>query len=284
MSVNSSQLIVNFYWCTALKVDRPILPEIFKGIALFTPGGDLIYCIDSHKRTQWHLQLCVSLQEILGLSEPPHFLIPCYTATVDCWRDRSDRQLRVAAEAYPPVLRYQTLLNAIFGTGDLVWEARSDEICEPMAIATYREQFPELWENHDLVVQYPIAQPRSDSLNSAIVHPSRFGPSHRMPPTQPTPLPPPPPTQGYVLRLFVSGINPNTERTLETLYQLLEQCLDRPYTLKVIDVLKHPEQAEADQISATPTLIKIWPKPVRRIVGELNDAAKIVRLLSNSEF
>lgn len=266
-----------------MKVDRPILPEFFKGIALFTPGADLIYCIDPRKQTQWHLQLCVALQEILGLSEPPHFLIPCYTATVDCWIDPRDRQLRVAAEAYLPVLRHQTLLNAIFGTGDLVWQPRSEEMCEPMAIATYREQFPELWENHDLVVQYPIEVGRSDS-RSSIEPPSRFRQSPSMSPTKPTAIAPPPPTQGYVLRLFVSGSNPNTERTLETVYQLLEQCLDRPYTLKVIDVLKHPEQAEADQISATPTLIKIWPKPVRRIVGELNDAEKIVRLLSNSEF
>jgi len=266
-----------------LKVDRPILPEFFKGIALFTPGGDLIYCIDPRKQTQWHLQLCVALQEILGLSEPPHFLIPCYTATVDCWLDPRDRQLRMVAEAYPPVLRYQTLLNAIFGTGDLVWQARSDEMCEPMAIATYHEQFPELWENHDLVVQYSIKVRRSDT-RSSIVPASRFRQSQPMSPTKPTAITPPPPTQGYVLRLFVSGSNPSTERTLETVHQLLEQCLDRPYTLKVIDVLKHPEQAEADQISATPTLMKIWPKPVRRIVGELNDVQKIMRLLSSSEF
>ncbi|MEG4943229.1 circadian clock KaiB family protein [Microcoleus sp. F4-D5] len=270
-----------------MKVDRPILPEFFKGIALFTPGGDLIYCIDSRKQTQWHLQLCVALQEILGLSEPPHFLIPCYTATVDCWLDRNDRQLRVAAEAYPPVLRHQTLLNAIFGTGDLVWHPRSEEMCEPMAIAIYHQQFPELWENHELIVQYASPQDRSDSIGS-IVSPSSFPQSH--PQSQQTPLPkqtaltPPPQTQGYVLRLFVSGSNPSTERTLETLHQFLEKSLDRPYTLKVIDVLKHPEQAEADQISATPTLIKIWPKPVRRIVGELNDDEKIMRLLTYSEF
>jgi circadian clock protein KaiB len=265
-----------------LKVDRPPLPKFFKGIALFTPGGDLIYCIDPRKQTQWHLQLCVGLQEILGLSEPPHFLIPCYTATVDCWLDRSDRQLRIAAEAYPPVLRHQTLLNAIFGTGDLVWQPRSEEMCEPMAIATYHEQFPELWENHDLVVQYAIEVGRSD-FRSSIEPPSRFRQPPSIPATKPTAIAPPPPAQGYVLRLFVSGSNPSTERTLETVHQLLEESLDRPYTLKVIDVLKHPEQAEADQISATPTLIKIWPKPVRRIVGELNDVQKIMKLLSSSE-
>jgi circadian clock protein KaiB len=62
------------------------------------------------------------------------------------------------------------------------------------------------------------------------------------------------------LRLFVSGNSALTERTLQRLHQLLEKSLGPPYTLKVVDVFKHPEQAEADQISATPPLIKVWPK------------------------
>lgn len=267
-----------------MKTDRPFLPEFFKGIALFTPGGDLIYCIDSTKQTRWHLQLCVALQEILGLSEPPHFLVPCYTATVDSWLDPGSRQLRVAAEAYPPVLRYQTLLNAVFGTGDLVWHARSAEICNPLAIATYYEQFPELWENHELLVKLTVGESRSDSSNLPVV------PELLIPKPQPahilrqTPIAESPETRGYVLRLYVSGNNPDTERTLQTLHELLEQSIGHPYTLKVIDVLKHPEQAEEDRVSATPTLIKIWPKPVRRIVGELNDIDKLVRLLRSAEF
>jgi circadian clock protein KaiB len=267
-----------------LKTDRPFLPEFFKGIALFTPGGDLIYCIDSSKQTRWHLQLCVALQEILGLSEPPHFLVPCYTATVDRWLDTGNRQLRVAAEAYPPVLHYQTLLNAVFDTGDLIWHARSDEICNPLAIATYYEQFPELWENHELVVKLTVGESRSDSHNLPAV--SGLPRSHPQPARslRQTSIVESPETRGYVLRLFVSGSNPGTERTLQTLHELLEQSIGHPYTLKVIDVLKHPEQAEEDQIAATPTLIKVWPKPVRRIVGEFNDLDKIVRLLSSAEF
>lgn len=271
------------YWYILLKTDRPTLPKFFKGIALFTPGGDLIYCIDDRKQTQWHLHLCVALQEILGLSEPPHFLVPCYTATVDCWLDPRDRQLRIAAEAYPPVMRHQALLNAVFETGDLVWRARVEEMCEPMAIATYRKEFPQLWENNDLVVHWAIDEARSESHNFAILPPSRF-PKSQQTDVRQKPLTEHTEAQGYVLRLFVSGSNANTERTLETVHQLLEKALHHPYTLKVIDIFKHPEQAEKDQISATPTLIKVWPKPVRRIVGELNDVEKIMRLLSSSEF
>ncbi|WP_239651521.1 hypothetical protein [Neosynechococcus sphagnicola] len=48
-------------------------PNLFKGIALFTPGGDLIYGIDVSKQSRWHLHLCTALQELLGLTEPPHF-------------------------------------------------------------------------------------------------------------------------------------------------------------------------------------------------------------------
>ena len=55
--------------------------------------------------------------------------------------------------------------------------------------------------------------------------------------------------------------------------------LHQPYTLKVIDVLKHPDQAEAAQVSATPTIVKIWPRPIRKIVGEIDDVEKILRLL-----
>jgi circadian clock protein KaiB len=42
---------------------------------------------------------------------------------------------------------------------------------------------------------------------------------------------------------------------------------------------KHPEQADADRISATPTLIRVWPEPVRRIVGQCDEVETILRLL-----
>ena len=90
---------------------------------------------------------------------------------------------------------------------------------------------------------------------------------------------PPSDASGYVFRLFVSGHSAATERILQNLHQILEQFLHQPYTLKVIDVHKHPEQAEVSHISATPTLVKVWPNPVRRIVGELDDASMILRAL-----
>jgi len=85
------------------------------------------------------------------------------------------------------------------------------------------------------------------------------------------------------MRLFVSGNNVATERTLKSLHEILEQSLRHPYTLKVIDVIKYPEQAEADRVSATPTLVKVWPRPIRRIIGDLDNVDKLLQVLSSLE-
>lgn len=246
--------------------------ELFKGIALFTPGGDLVYCIDPQKQTRWHLQLCAVLQEMLGLSEPPHFLVPCYTATIDRWLDPRTQQLQTLAEACPSVLRYQTLLNAIFGVEDLVWKEAiyPEGVCDPRLLNSYRSQFPQLWQDHDLVVRYEKNEPQSlaEAKENSILS---WSPSRQTNESE-----------GYVLRLFVAGNNPATAHILKNLYELLERSLQRPYTLKVIDIHKHPELAELNQVAATPTLVKVWPQPVRRIVGNLDDFSKILKVLQPS--
>ncbi|BAY91496.1 KaiB domain-containing protein [Microchaete diplosiphon NIES-3275] len=252
---------------TDLNTDKLTKTHLFKGIALFTPGGDLIYCIDPSKQGRWHLQLCAALQEILDLSEPPHFLVPCYTATVDHWLDPRTKQVRTFAEAYPAVLRHQAVLNAIFGTGDLAWQAAPwvDGLCDRMVLTTYRSSFPQLWEDHDLIV-------RLDAESTQKYH-------QVVTKTQSFQLK----TQAYVLRLFVAGHSANTERILHNLHELLERSLGQPYTLKVVDVLTNPEQAEIDQVSATPTLVKVWPHPIRRLVGDLDQAEKILQMLGAQE-
>ncbi|MBD2666553.1 KaiB domain protein [Richelia sinica FACHB-800] len=246
-----------------MTTDKLSNPQLFKGIALFTPGGDLIYCLDFSKQGRWHVNLCVALQEILDLPEPPHFLIPCYTATIDHWLDPRTQTIQTFAEAYPAVIRHQAFLNAVFNTRDLVWQTApwQEGLCDRMVMASYRSAFPQLWEDHDLVV--------------------RLDPGNSTPQYQPPIINQPAAvnTQGYVLRLFVAGHSKTNERMLKNLHQLLERSLGSPYTLKVIDVLTHPEQAEIDQVSATPTLVKIWPHPIRRIVGDLDNVDKMLQML-----
>lgn len=241
--------------------------DTFKGLVLFTPGGDLVYCIDPDKQSRWHLQLCARLQELLDLPEPPHFLVPCYTATVDTWRDPKTQVIRCQAEAYPLVMRYQGLLNALFGLQHVVWQTapRQEGICDPLTLEQYRQTFPSLWETHDLIVGY--------SEVDALTQPS--------PPSRSEPTSAP---GGYVLRLYISGNSGVTEGILQNLHTLLEQSLQRPYTLRIVDIHKNPEQAEQDRVTATPTLVRIHPPPMKRLVGDLQNVGQLLQTFSALDY
>lgn len=243
------------------------LPQLFKGIALFTPGGDLIYGIDPDKQGRWHLHLCIQLQKILDLPEPPHFLVPCYTATLDRWLDPRSQKVVTVAEAYPTVMKNKALLSAVFDTHEVVWRAApwAEGICDPLVLATYRDTFPQLWEDHDLILRFDLSS--APKYSTAEVDVSEILEAN----------------QGFVLRLFVAGYGAATQRILQSLHELLERSLNFPYSLKVIDVLTNPEQAEADQVSATPTLVRVWPHPVRRIVGDLENVEKLLQVLGAND-
>ena len=73
----------------------------------------------------------------------------------------------------------------------------------------------------------------------------------------------------YVLRLFVAGA---TARSLQAVLRVREFCaaeLKGRCKLEVIDIYQQPALARENQIVATPTLIKEFPKPVRRFIGNL---------------
>ncbi|MGJ5674843.1 MAG: circadian clock protein KaiB [Nostochopsis sp.] len=80
----------------------------------------------------------------------------------------------------------------------------------------------------------------------------------------------------YVLKLYVAGNTANSVMALRTLKNILEREFKGVYTLKVIDVLKNPQLAEEDKILATPTLSKILPPPVRKIIGDLSDRERVL--------
>jgi circadian clock protein KaiB len=80
----------------------------------------------------------------------------------------------------------------------------------------------------------------------------------------------------YILKLYVAGNTPNSIRALKTLNNILEEDFQGVYALKVIDVLKNPQLAEEDKILATPTLSKILPPPVRKIIGDLSDRERVL--------
>ena len=77
--------------------------------------------------------------------------------------------------------------------------------------------------------------------------------------------------QMYVLRLCVSGMTPRSRQALINLRQICDTYLKGHYQLEVIDLYQQPALAATYQIIATPTLLKSYPPPLRRLIGNLSD-------------
>jgi circadian clock protein KaiB len=80
----------------------------------------------------------------------------------------------------------------------------------------------------------------------------------------------------FILKLYITGTTPNSERAIANLQRLCKEELDVQYEVIVIDVLENPQLAEDEKILATPTLIKVLPPPFRRVIGDLSDTEKVL--------
>lgn len=84
-----------------------------------------------------------------------------------------------------------------------------------------------------------------------------------------------PKPQHYTLRLFVTGTTNRSRRAITAVKEICEAELAGRYDLEVIDVYQDPEATRDLQIIATPTLVKLKPEPIRRIIGDLSDREKL---------
>ncbi|MDH4161590.1 MAG: circadian clock protein KaiB [Nitrospirota bacterium] len=80
----------------------------------------------------------------------------------------------------------------------------------------------------------------------------------------------------FKLRLYITGKTPKSERAIANLEDICKRELEGLYELQIIDVLEHPQLAEEEKILATPTLIKDLPPPLKRIIGDLSNAEKVL--------
>lgn len=85
--------------------------------------------------------------------------------------------------------------------------------------------------------------------------------------------------QPFVLHLYVSGQTPRSLQAAGNLQRVCEQHLGGNYELKLFDIQREPELAEAAGIFATPITIRMAPPPVLRVIGDLSDGAKVLRAL-----
>jgi circadian clock protein KaiB len=81
------------------------------------------------------------------------------------------------------------------------------------------------------------------------------------------------------LRLYVAGRAPNSVTAMRNLDALTADGAGVRWHVEVVDVMLNPQRALDDQVLLTPTLVRVAPRPVRRIIGDLSDVAAVRRAL-----
>ena len=89
-----------------------------------------------------------------------------------------------------------------------------------------------------------------------------------------------PEVKKYVLRLFVSGILPNSVRAIKNVNKICDQYLKGRYNLEVIDIYQQPSLALTEELVALPVLIKKFPLPESKMIGDLSNTQEVLKGLS----
>jgi circadian clock protein KaiB len=80
----------------------------------------------------------------------------------------------------------------------------------------------------------------------------------------------------WKLQLYVAGQTAKSIRAFDNLKVLCEKHLKDRYRIEVIDLLEHPHLARGAQIVAIPTLVIKLPPPLRKIIGDLSNADRVL--------
>lgn len=80
----------------------------------------------------------------------------------------------------------------------------------------------------------------------------------------------------WQLLLYIAGQTPKSIKALENIKKYAEEYLAGKYSIEIIDLLKSPQLAEGDQILAVPTLVRKFPEPIRKIIGDLSNEERVL--------
>ncbi len=83
-------------------------------------------------------------------------------------------------------------------------------------------------------------------------------------------------TETWELRLYVAGQTPRAIAAFANLKKICEQHLAGRYEIEIVDLVKNPKLARGDQIVAVPTLVRKLPPPLKKIIGDLSNEARVL--------
>jgi circadian clock protein KaiB len=83
----------------------------------------------------------------------------------------------------------------------------------------------------------------------------------------------------YKFRLYVADDTINSAQATANLHALCKTHLPGRHEIDIVDVFKDPQRAILEGIRMTPTLLRLAPLPIRRIVGTLVDTQRVLETL-----
>ena len=86
----------------------------------------------------------------------------------------------------------------------------------------------------------------------------------------------PPADEKIELRLYVAGHTSRSVAALSNLKRLCQEHAPGRFKIEIIDLLKKPQLASGDQILAVPTLVRKLPEPIKKIIGDLSNEARVL--------
>ena len=83
------------------------------------------------------------------------------------------------------------------------------------------------------------------------------------------------------MRLYLAGQVERTARAVANVTAICDELLGRGnYALKVVDIVENPAVVEMEEILAVPMLVRLKPRPVRKVVGDLSQRATVLNALN----
>lgn len=85
-----------------------------------------------------------------------------------------------------------------------------------------------------------------------------------------------PAAEVWILKLYVAGQTKKSIAAFANLKKICDDHLAGKYRIEIVDLLKNPTLAKGDQILAIPTLVRQLPPPVKKLIGDLANTARVM--------
>ena len=79
-----------------------------------------------------------------------------------------------------------------------------------------------------------------------------------------------------MLRLWVSSAAPLSARAVVNTRAFCETHMPGRYELEILSIADNVERAASDEVIAAPTLLRVWPLPVRRFIGDMSNPDRLL--------